>query len=264
MENIVLSTFVKQNVEMYDVVISNVEFVTEGYKKGLLESDFNYDALCAYYVDFADELILFDGFKGFLFKSRNNAKIKKIIVDGFTKLELNDHLTVFEDYLELIKEYDNTDIYELEGNVNLDFHNLNSRYRLLDSSEVEDKNGRFLLENSKTIFLDKAGREKYIEKYINNLDNKEKEIRKEALLSKQPQYIKDIVFLCEYLNEDLEEIKKASLDRFNYHINLCFYFTTKTHKNYYYVDLGYEIVLLNEKDEEIRRFSRQQHKLLKG
>lgn len=264
MKKIILSKSVEKPKELYDVVVSNVEFINSGHRVGLINKDFNYDSLCSYFIDYADELISFDGFKGFLFKSRNKQSIKNYISEGLEKLDLKEHKRVFDTYLKMIEQYDEIDIYDLEGNVDLDFHKLDDEYRILDSKKLEDTNANFLLNHPDTVFMNRVERQAYLDEYITQLGEEEYNERTTMLMNTQPRYVRDISFLCDFLKVDLEDIYSANLNRFQYESHLHVYFKTKDGNKYCYIDLGYEIVLMNDKDEEIRRFSREKNKKLMG
>ncbi|MDH6603489.1 hypothetical protein OKW23_000625 [Bacilli bacterium PM5-9] len=259
MKKIIISKSAKNSDELYDVVISNIEFINEAHRRNLTNEDLNYDSLCSYFVDVMDENVLYDGFKGFLFKSRNKNIIKKYIKDGLKMLGLKEHEAIFDEYLDMIKQYDDIDIYDLEGNVDLNFHALDEKYRKLDSQNLEIVNAKFLLNHPDTIILDSKDKIKYIDDLIADLGEEAYQQRKQNFLKMQPGYVKDVNFLCDFLNEELDAIYLANLNRFQYESHLHIYFKTKSQKSYCYIDLGFEIVLLNDDDEEIRRFSRKKH-----
>ncbi|MDR1782300.1 MAG: hypothetical protein LBR40_04820, partial [Bacilli bacterium] len=85
----------------------------------------------------------------------------------------------------------------------------------------------------------------------------DQQIRYDKYFSSQPQYQNDIRFLCSFLKKELEDIYNASMSLFQYENNLHIYFRTVDGKQYCYIDLGNEIVLLSDQNEELRRFSRE-------
>ncbi|MDR3214915.1 MAG: hypothetical protein LBT75_01375 [Bacilli bacterium] len=256
MKNIVLSEKIKNGKEKYDAVISNIEIVNEFHYHSLSDEDIHYDSLCSYFVDALDEIVSFEGVKAFLFNTRISASIKKYIRDGLRMLYLPKHEQVFEEYLELISIYDNKDIYDLEGNVGVSFHELDEKYRELDSKKLELRNAEFLLNHPDVLFLSKQEREIYINDYIKSLSREEYQSRLKNAHDKQPQYKNDVLYLCNFLNEELDMVYNASISLFQYENNLHIYFRTCENNQYCYIDLGFEIVLLNNQNEEIRRFSR--------
>ncbi|MDR1781814.1 MAG: hypothetical protein LBR40_02320, partial [Bacilli bacterium] len=161
MKKIILSEKVENSKEKYDAVISNIEIVNELHDHFFIDDDIHYDSLCSYFVDVMDEVVSFEGFKAFLFKTRNKAHIKDYVVSGLKKMNLNQYLTIFEKYLSMITIYEGKDIYELEGNVDTSFHQLDEEYRQLGSKELEYTNADFLLNHPDTIFLDKKQRLNY-------------------------------------------------------------------------------------------------------
>ncbi len=262
MKKIVLSKKLKEtaNLDMYDLVVSNIEFINRAHQNYLNNDDLHYDSLCSCFIDFYDENVTFNGFKAFFFKSRNRKDIKKYIYDGLVKMKLNNHLDIYNEYLKLIEPYDDFDIYDLEGNFNVRFHDLDAKFRKIDSKLIENANAKFLMQHPDIIYLDDAKQKEYIDQLISNLDETEYLNRKKYFIQKKPTYVKDIIFLSQFLNEELVEIEGARFKPFQYEPHLHIYFKTNN-KSYSYIDLGYEIILLDNNHQEIRRFSRKHQQM---
>lgn len=257
MKKIVLSKKLEDfdKLDIYDLVVSNINFVNNANQKYLHNDDLHYDSLCSYYIDFYDENVRFNGFKAFFFKSRNRQDIKKYISDGLVKMKLDEHLDLFNEYLKLVEPYDDFDIYDLEGNFNVRFHDLDAKFKEIDTKIIENANALFLRDHPDRIYLDDAQQKEYLEKLISNLDEDDYLNRKKYFIQNKPTYVKDIIFLSQFLNEELLEIEGARFKPFHYEPQLHIYFKTNNN-SYSYIDLGYEIVLLDNQHQEIRRFSR--------
>ncbi|WP_423362951.1 DMP19 family protein [Mycoplasma sp. P36-A1] len=257
MEKIVLSINVKEPTELFDVVVSNEEFIKKAFASYMLPQDINQDSLAIYYLDQFDEIVSINGFKAFFFKTRNSKTIKNMVNKAMQKLQLDEHLQIYEKYLDRIKIYDNEDIYDLEGKMDVSFHDLDLEYRDLDEENLENVNASFLLNHIDTVFFNDAEQDKYITDYVKTIKTADMKERRMEKLDSLPSYLKHITLICSAMNKQLAQVNDAYFKMFDFNNRLIISFSTTDKKDYSYIDLGQELVLCNRYDEEIRRYSKK-------
>jgi len=252
--NIVLSDKVKNPNDLYDVVVANCEFIKKALDNNVIDSDLNEDAIALYYLDYFDEIVAFNGFKAFFFKTRNSEYIKEQVKKGLNLLKLDDHLKIFEDYEKLIEPINKMNIYQIEGNMKIDFSSVDEAYRDLVEEEIENKAGQYLLDYPNVVFASEPEQDKIIEDILKSISVDEMIKRENEVLSKIPSYLRDIQLICNENNLEMESLTKAELLMFDYDPRVVVFFKTTNGQDFTYIDLGLEVVLAKEDLSEIKRY----------
>lgn len=257
MKKIVLSNNVKAPSELFDVIISNEEFIKKALNNNVILSDLHQDSVICYYLDHFDEIVAFNGFKAFFFKTRNASVVKEKVKEALTRLGLEKHLEIFEEYEKMIAPYNTKDIYSLEGNMPISFSELDLAYRDLDEDVLENAIGDFLINHKDAIFYTEVEQDNYIKDIIKDVNVEEMLHRQKEYLNMMPSYAKYITLICNTMNKQLASISDALIKMFDFNNHVFIYFETTDNTQYSYIDLGSEVVLCNSEDEEIRRYSKK-------
>jgi len=216
-EHIVITTDSFHSQNKYDIISSNIHYITKLFQHNLREDKISQEALKSYYVDYYLSHILHGGFSDFIENFKHRDKIIYYIRSGLEALEAKNHLILFNRIF--------LPSYNDEAKPDNDFLNMSFK-KIQESENLIEINRQWLIKHPQLLIIKEEELNSSIQEHIINQ-------------TEEKRHIKIIKQLCEIIEEDF--IAVTAGDSRNIY-NRSWHF--KTAQGFYYMIEKNNIVTL--------------------
>lgn len=195
------------------LICSNVDFVNSLLDEYLTDDEISPDALRSYYVDYYLAQVNNGGFSQFVYNSRWNPKMVRLVREGLQAMQATRHLALFDEGAQLVErlghegvdaflesEYfgDNSDRDALNG--------LNDRFNELDEEEedLQVLNASWLRRLPNLVVLSDEAMDDEVERRAQAVPDRESRIA--AAEEDEPRFVELIRGLCDEAGQELVNV----------------------------------------------------------
>nr|WP_086939622.1 DUF4375 domain-containing protein [Thaumasiovibrio occultus] len=209
---IIVSRESVESNEPYEVVLANIEFLNILFSELVHDSEVSSEALKSYFVDYYLAQVENGGFAQFVYNSRLNENVLKLVHSGLEAMGAKQHLSVYEQSIELLDRLGNegVDVFlssELFGdNPERDLLNLNNNafFDVQQGEDLVEFNARWLKQHPDLQVIEQEEMAAFVDTVVAQIPDLAE--RQQRVRDAEPRYSKLIRALCEQAGQTLDRI----------------------------------------------------------